>query len=382
LQILNYNNRPIKLDRFPLRTKETLRAWDAADEYILDYCLENDLLNADRRILIVNDGFGALGTALAEYEPVSWGDSYLARQALEHNLELNNSGADKIMFIPADMAPEEKFNLILLKLPKSMVWWEDILLRLRPHIEEDAVIVSGGMIKHSPATAYTLAEKCIGPTKTSLGRKKARLAFSTYNPELNCPLQVSGNDYMVDGLNYTIHNRPNVFGYSRPDAGTGFLLANLPQHTQAIRAADLGSGNGVLTLGLLDKCPGAEVLAVDESYQALACTKENVETAGFGSREVTFLAGDCLAAEPPHSFDLIVCNPPFHQKQVIGDHIAWRMFQQAHRALKSGGEFYIVSNRHLGYHVKLKRLFGNCEITASNSKFVVLKARLVLKGEL
>ncbi len=34
----------------------------------------------------------------------------------------------------------------------------------------------------------------------------------------------------------------------------------------------------------------------------------------------------------------------------------------------------MVGNRHLGYHVTLRRIFGNSELVASNAKFVVLKA--------
>jgi len=34
----------------------------------------------------------------------------------------------------------------------------------------------------------------------------------------------------------------------------------------------------------------------------------------------------------------------------------------------------VVGNRHLGYHAKLKKLFGNCETVAANRKYVILKA--------
>ena len=44
------------------------------------------------------------------------------------------------------------------------------------------------------------------------------------------------------------------------------------------------------------------------------------------------------------------------------------------RTLRRGGELWVIGNRHLGYHVKLRRLFGNSEVVASDPKFVVLKA--------
>lgn len=71
---------------------------------------------------------------------------------------------------------------------------------------------------------------------------------------------------------------------------------------------------------------------------------------------------------------MVLCNPPFHQQQVVGDFLAWRMFTQARAALVTGGELWIVGNRHLGYHGKLKRLFRGVEQVAATPKFVVLRA--------
>ena len=50
------------------------------------------------------------------------------------------------------------------------------------------------------------------------------------------------------------------------------------------------------------------------------------------------------------------------------------MFTGARRALRPGGELWVVGNRHLGYHVTLRRIFGNSELVASDAKFVVLRA--------
>lgn len=83
---------------------------------------------------------------------------------------------------------------------------------------------------------------------------------------------------------------------------------------------------------------------------------------------------DGLAQTPPETFDLILNNPPFHTHQTTTDMTAWRMFNDAKAALRPGGELWVVGNRHLGYHVKLRRVFGNCEVVASDAKFVVLRA--------
>ncbi|MFB8366291.1 methyltransferase, partial [Streptomyces sp. NPDC055929] len=64
----------------------------------------------------------------------------------------------------------------------------------------------------------------------------------------------------------------------------------------------------------------------------------------------------------------------FHSHQATTDAPARRMFADARRVLRPGGELWVVGNRHLGYHVRLRRLFGSCEVVAGEPRFVVLRA--------
>ena len=50
------------------------------------------------------------------------------------------------------------------------------------------------------------------------------------------------------------------------------------------------------------------------------------------------------------------------------------MFRHSARVLRDGGELWVVGNRHLDYHLKLRRWFSSVEVVASNKKFVVLRA--------
>ena len=92
------------------------------------------------------------------------------------------------------------------------------------------------------------------------------------------------------------------------------------------------------------------------------------------SREAEFLQTDCLHGVEEDSASLVLCNPPFHQDNAINDDVAWQMFTESKVVLVKGGELWVIGNRHLGYHAKLKHLFGNCEVVASNKKFTLLKA--------
>jgi len=57
----------------------------------------------------------------------------------------------------------------------------------------------------------------------------------------------------------------------------------------------------------------------------------------------------------------------------VGDQVASALFREAKRCLQQKGQLWIVANQHLGYSGKLKHLFGNCRIVATNKKFAVFK---------
>jgi 16S rRNA (guanine1207-N2)-methyltransferase len=107
---------------------------------------------------------------------------------------------------------------------------------------------------------------------------------------------------------------------------------------------------------------------------AVASARENFYRAFGQERNATFRAGDRLKDFEPASADLILCNPPFHQQNTMGDQIAVSMFKQSREVLRKGGELWVIGNRHLNYHMQLNRLFGKHSVVASNAKFVILNA--------
>ncbi|WP_338545869.1 class I SAM-dependent methyltransferase [Pseudomonas benzopyrenica] len=362
----------LELDRQPPRRDDPLQAFDAADEYLLQQVAEGGLAPATR-VLVLNDAFGALAVSLAGHAQVtSSGDSHLAALALAANLARNGLAADAVTFVPASEATGGPFDLVLIRVPKTLALLEEQLIRLHGQLAPGARVIAAGMLKHLPRAAGDLLERHIGPVQASLAVKKARLLFATpeARPAVTSPYP---SRYRLDAPPLTLVNHANVFCREGLDIGTRAFLPHLPQGLGQARVADLGCGNGVLALACALANPEAQFTLVDESYMAVQSAQENW-TAAFGERPVAIRAADGLAEQPPRSLELILCNPPFHQQQVVGDFLAWRMFQQARAALSEQGELWLVGNRHLGYHVKLRRLFRRVEQIAATPKFVILKA--------
>jgi release factor glutamine methyltransferase len=75
------------------------------------------------------------------------------------------------------------------------------------------------------------------------------------------------------------------------------------------RVLDIGAGSGAIALAIADEHPGARVLAVDRSADALEVARRNLGRTGVNGR-VELRQGDLLAGITG-SFDLVVSNPPY-----------------------------------------------------------------------
>jgi release factor glutamine methyltransferase len=76
-------------------------------------------------------------------------------------------------------------------------------------------------------------------------------------------------------------------------------------------ALDFGTGTGCIAITIAAKTPGAKIIALDISAEALALAKENAARNQVAER-IEFLQGDGFAAlTKEKQFDLIVSNPPY-----------------------------------------------------------------------
>ena len=91
----------------------------------------------------------------------------------------------------------------------------------------------------------------------------------------------------------------------------GTLDSWLSEHTH--RVLDLCTGNGSLAILAAMAWPDVNVQATDISAGALAVAERNVHRHGLHGR-VNLVQGDGLAAAPGR-YDLILCNPPYVNRQ-------------------------------------------------------------------
>jgi 23S rRNA (guanine1835-N2)-methyltransferase len=352
-----------QLERRPRVAGDRLLAYDAADALLLEQ-LDRD----PGRSLLVNDAFGALAVALHDTTCVSWSDSIVSHLATSSNLAANGLAND-VQLLPSIEMPTGIFDTVLWRLPRStdVLRAELAALRCEPH----GRVLAGGMDKHLPASFLSYLRDH-GTVTVLPGKHKAHV----YDIRFETIVAVSASPEAVpalDELGFELVGGPHVFGRDRVDFGSRLLIDALGQIRPAAMVADLACGTGVLGIAVQRAQPSAAVHYFDESYQAIEAARANV------ARNIGLVAADHFHTSDGFGksnlmFDAIVCNPPFHQGNTVGDTVALDLFRQAAARLVSGGELWVVGNGHLRYGTVLRSIVGPTRQAAADTRFVVTVA--------
>lgn len=202
-------------------------------------------------------------------------------------------------------------------------------------------------------------------------------------------------------------SKPGVFGWQKIDAGSQFLADNWGQF-EAIFAVktvlDLGCGYGFLSLRYwldLSKQKQSEqkqseqklsdqkqpeqkqsqqssvsITATDSNAGAVKCCQQN-----FATRHITgeVIAADC-GDQVDQQFDLILCNPPFHQGFGVEGELTDRFLASAQQHLNKDGQALFVVNGFVPLARKAEVYFTEIDVFADNGSFKLVRLAKPKKG--
>lgn len=336
---------------------------------------------------------------------------------------------------PLGMTVHDKFEphllrgarLVLLQLPTSLAELTEIAEYVARYADPSVTLLAGGRVKHMTHAMNDVLGASFRQVSASLARQKSRLLIAreprsdvgplTYpvtarltDPEILSALTPpsapgaspaqgsrsgqpgpSGQPGARTGLTVVAHGA--AFAGATLDHGTRFLLAQAhrwpdlsgfegPAATSTFDgnylddrpvAVDLGCGTGILATVLALRFPGAHVLATDRSAAACASAAATLAANGVRAFVERSDAGDLLPL-PDGSADLVLLNPPFHDRAALSTDAAHRMFATAGRILCDGGELWTVFNTGLHYRRALERVVGPTEHVAQDPRFTVTRS--------
>jgi 16S rRNA (guanine1207-N2)-methyltransferase len=365
----------LDLRRFPDVEAENLFATDAADRLLLDEAapfLENA---GDGDVVVIGDNYGALTLGAISRFGITGVRVHQDRVTGEHALDYNSEdlGIDGYSHHTLDSELVRGARVVLLRLPRSLEALEEIAGIIAASAADDVVVLAGNRIKYLATAMNDVLKAHFGRLDVSPARQKARV-LRAREPQRPVDATDSGfprREFNAD-LGIWVCAHGGAFAGTKLDIGTRFLLESLDQaKPDAETAIDLGSGTGILATVLATRRPELKIIATDQSWAAVASTEATLEANGVADR-VTAVRDNGLYQQEDESVDLILLNPPFHIEGTVHLGEALKLFEDAGRVLRPGGELWTVFNSHLGYRSTLSAVVGPTRQVARNAKFSVM----------
>lgn len=268
---------------------------------------------------------------------------------------------------PAPSIPQG-VDLLVLPLPKAGDRLRFLLNWLAGAIEQPMEIWLIGPAKGGIKGALKHFDMHVDHSELVDSARHCKLYRGMLQPGEAQTLDAWGAVIDVDAL--TAISYPGVFSHGRLDEGSRLLLDAMKAHNlpRPGKVIDVGCGAGVLGITLARQ--GWQVQAMDVSATAVAACKASLERNGLQGQ----VCGGDLFSAVSGRMDMIVTNPPFHDRRLRTTDITRRLIEEAPGYLKDGGEMWLVANRELPYVQWLDQSFQHVQVAAETNRFRVYRA--------
>lgn len=345
-----------------------LVASDAADRLLLDESAPARAGAAPGEIVVIGDTHGALSLASAHdgardvrvHQDALTGERALAANAEDLGL------TDAVRSLPLDAALVRGAGVVLLRLPRSLDALDDVAGLIAAHARPDVAVFAGGRVKHMSTAMNDVLRRFFGTLDVTHARQKSRVVVARSPHDGRDPVPSTGRDGALE-----LRAFGGAFAGARLDHGTRLLLASLPDLSERDGPlVDLACGTGAVAATLALRHPSQRVYASDQSAAAVASAHAAMAANGVADR-VDVVRDDALGRRGDGSASFVALNPPFHTGAAVTDRIAPRLFADAARVLRPGGELWCVWNSPLRYRPVLERLVGPTRQVTRDARFTV-----------
>lgn len=325
-------------------------------------------------VVVIGDRYGALALSVLAARPGTrvrvHQDPLTGERALAANADALGIDLSGLTWHPLDASLTRGAGLVIGHLPRGLDALDEIAGVVADHADPAVRVALGGRVKHMTPSMNEVLGVHFAEVRASRGIGKSRVLHAA------SPVHGAGAPWPHraehDGLVLAAHGA--AFAGTDLDIGTRFLLTFLEDMPHAASVIDLGCGTGAIAASFALARPEARVIATDRSAAAAASAAETMRANGVADR-VGVVRDDGLGAQPDASADLVLLNPPFHSGSAVTDEIAPRLFADAARVLRPGGELWCVWNSHLRYRPHLERLVGPTRQLGRNARFTVTASR-------
>lgn len=267
------------------------------------------------------------------------------------------------------------FDLIYLRLPKSKPLLDHLIANIPFLIKDNGILVFIGFNNEGIKNQAKKMVEALGSLNKQELLGNGLRYFEIEKTAVNqTEISEKYHELITVENNYdlTIMSKAGIYGYQKIDQGSQYLLEVFLKtyHKTPLNVLDLGAGYGLLSLVLGKKYPNASITATDNNITATDICALNFEK---NHIEGKVIVDDCGSQLEKKSYDLIICNPPFHQGFKTSTALTQKFVDNAYRLLAKNGECWFVFNK----FIKVEDIFVQNKIVfeniAENNQFKVIK---------
>ncbi len=249
-----------------------------------------------------------------------------------------------------------KFEYIIYSVSKERAVTHHILNHLRELLSDSGIIVIGGQKNEGIKNYYEKLRKQLSFSGTLNKQGNLYIAKMKKNADDSIPLEDQNYPYLRKEINLessSFYSKPGIYGWNKIDDGSKFLIETISGHkltdsfTEIETCLDLGCGYGYLAAQIILKelCPNlTKLYLTDNNAAAINAATRNIELFTQDLEiNTTVTSSDC-GNTITEKFDLIVCNPPFHQGFDTSKSLTQRFFDSAESLLNPKGYAVFVTN--------------------------------------
>lgn len=284
--------------------------------------------------------------------------------------------ADKSCFISDwDFSEiETELEVIYLRVPKEKAVVHHLINSAMRKLPINGKLILTGLRTDGIKTYIDKTKATFSAEAESFTTKTgARLAIITKNSEPENFLDDQNYKWFQtikkNRLNFV--SKPGLFGWQQIDKGSALLAETL--NSDLIKdqtVLDLGCGYGYLSI-VTSKLKPTSITATDNNATAIAAAKKNFAMHAIPGEVIIDNCAENIAQE----FDLILCNPPFHQNFKTESSLTDRFISSLHSHLKEDGELRVVVNAFIPFAQKAEALFSEINCIKETPQFKVFSLR-------
>jgi 16S rRNA (guanine1207-N2)-methyltransferase len=264
---------------------------------------------------------------------------------------------------------------VLALLPKGRAVWEQTVLDAAQLLRTGGGLYLAGANRAGIKSAARYVQQVFGRVDVLAYRGGCRVLRAVKADDIPIPtsdyyawrtLEAQVADQTIEYV-----AKPGLFAWKQLDDGTRLLIEALLQHPldETSSVLDIGCGAGILTLVAARQVWNGQAVGVDVDCRAVQATHRTLAHNGISNARA--FAGDCTESVAECTFDAVVTNPPFHQKQATTYVVAEQIIRDAARILGRSGRLYLVANRFLKYERLIEQAFGHAHLLRETKSFRV-----------